>query len=71
MSFRGRSLRGEEVEVPPGLVGYVMAMDEKGQVSGEKHSPAGSENGEALERDFVSTGESSWQRCGRERQTPF
>ncbi|KAB0407451.1 hypothetical protein E2I00_007623, partial [Balaenoptera physalus] len=29
VSFRGRSLRGEEVVVPPGLVGYVMT-EEKG-----------------------------------------
>ncbi|KAF6105964.1 ribonuclease H2 subunit C [Phyllostomus discolor] len=32
VSFRGRSLRGEEVEVPPGLAGYVMVMEEKEEV---------------------------------------
>ncbi|XP_019501161.1 PREDICTED: ribonuclease H2 subunit C isoform X3 [Hipposideros armiger] len=31
VSFRGRSLRGEEVEVPLDLVGYVMVMEEKGE----------------------------------------
>ncbi|KAK1341970.1 hypothetical protein QTO34_016722 [Cnephaeus nilssonii] len=29
VSLRGRSLRGEEVEVPPGLLGYVMVTEEK------------------------------------------
>lgn len=67
VSFRGRSLRGEEVEVPPGLVGYVMVTEEKGEVSIEKQDfSEGSDNDEreqelveppeALERDFVSTG---------------
>lgn len=69
MSFRGRSLRGEEVEVPPGLVGYVMMMEEKGEVLvGKDNFFEGSENDdeqqeqelveppEALERDFVSIG---------------
>ncbi|XP_014410417.1 ribonuclease H2 subunit C [Camelus ferus] len=31
VSFRGRSLRGEEMVVPPGLVGYVMVTEEKGE----------------------------------------
>lgn len=52
------------MEVPPDLVGYVMAMEEKGEVLG-KHFSEGSENEEeelvepreTLERDFVSTGE--------------
>lgn len=67
VSFRGRSLRGEEVEVPPGLVGYVMVTEEKGEVSiGKQDFSEGSDNDEreqelveppeALERDFVSTG---------------
>lgn len=68
MSFRGRSLRGEEVEVPPGLVGYVMIMEEKEMLVGKEDFFEGSENDdeqeeqelveppEALERDFVSTG---------------
>ncbi|KAK1345563.1 hypothetical protein QTO34_008022 [Cnephaeus nilssonii] len=43
MSFRGRSLRGEEVEVPPGLLGYVMVMEEQSELV---------EPPEALERDF-------------------
>ncbi|XP_008576931.1 PREDICTED: ribonuclease H2 subunit C isoform X1 [Galeopterus variegatus] len=51
VSFRGRSLRGEEVVVPPGLVGYVMVMEEKGE-----DFSGGSENDEEepepLERDF-------------------
>lgn len=63
VSFRGRSLRGEEVEVPPGLVGYVMVTEEKGEVSiGKQDFSEGSDNDErkqelveppeALERDF-------------------
>ncbi|XP_036909122.1 ribonuclease H2 subunit C isoform X2 [Sturnira hondurensis] len=63
VSFRGRSLRGEEVEVPPGLVGYVMRMEEKEEVVGKQDFSQGSDNDEqeqelleppeaALERDF-------------------
>ncbi|KAK1345729.1 hypothetical protein QTO34_008193 [Cnephaeus nilssonii] len=56
--FRGRSLRGEEVEVPPGLLGYVMVMEEKSV--GKQDFSAGSDKDkqelveppEALERDF-------------------
>ncbi|KAK1329758.1 hypothetical protein QTO34_009941 [Cnephaeus nilssonii] len=56
--FRGRSLRGEEVEVPPGLLGYVMVMEEKSV--GKQDFSAGSdkeeqelvEPPEALEWDF-------------------
>lgn len=67
VSFRGRSLRGEEVVVPPGLVGYVMT-EEKGEVLlGKQDFSEGLEDDEqderelveppeALERDFVSTG---------------
>ncbi|XP_037373462.1 ribonuclease H2 subunit C [Talpa occidentalis] len=61
-SFRGRSLRGEEVTVPPGLVGYVMVMEEEGEVSGrtpyfpragrEPEQRELAEAPEALERDF-------------------
>lgn len=79
VSFRGRRLRGEEVEVPSGLEGYVMVMEEKGEVLvGKQDFSEGSENDEqeqelaeppeALERDFVSTGASSWLGCGRERR---
>ncbi|KAK1342263.1 hypothetical protein QTO34_015019 [Cnephaeus nilssonii] len=58
VSFRGRSLRGEEVEVPPGLLGYVMVMEEKSV--GKQDFSAGSdkeeqelvEPPEALEWDF-------------------
>uniref|UniRef100_A0A8D0VXJ2 Uncharacterized protein n=1 Tax=Sus scrofa TaxID=9823 RepID=A0A8D0VXJ2_PIG len=63
-SFRGRSLRGEEVAVPPGLVGYVMT-EEQGEVSvGKQDFSEGSkedheleeqevmESPETLERDF-------------------
>ncbi|XP_039100776.1 ribonuclease H2 subunit C [Hyaena hyaena] len=62
VSFRGRRLRGEEVVVPPGLVGYV--MEEKGEVLVGKDPSVGSSNDdepeqqelveppEALERDF-------------------
>ncbi|KAK1329814.1 hypothetical protein QTO34_009997 [Cnephaeus nilssonii] len=55
VSFRGRSLRGEEMEVPPGLLGYVMVMEEKSV--GKQDFSAGSykdeqELVEALERDF-------------------
>ncbi|XP_054580997.1 AP-5 complex subunit beta-1 isoform X2 [Eptesicus fuscus] len=58
VSFRGRSLRGEEVEVPPGLLGYVMVTEDKSV--GKQDFSAGSDNDErelveppeALERDF-------------------
>ncbi|KAK1345493.1 hypothetical protein QTO34_007950 [Cnephaeus nilssonii] len=58
VSFRGRSLRGEEVEVPPGLLGYVMVMEE--QSVGKQDFSAGSDKDEqelveppeALEWDF-------------------
>ncbi|KAK1338721.1 hypothetical protein QTO34_019378 [Cnephaeus nilssonii] len=58
VSFRGRSLRAEEVEVPPGLLGYVMVMEEKSV--GKQDFSAGSDKEEqelvepleALERDF-------------------
>ncbi|KAK1331216.1 hypothetical protein QTO34_009165 [Cnephaeus nilssonii] len=58
VSFQGRSLRGEEVEVPPGLLGYVMVMEEKSV--GKQDFSAGSDKDEqelveapeALERDF-------------------
>ncbi|KAK1333446.1 LOW QUALITY PROTEIN: hypothetical protein QTO34_005830 [Cnephaeus nilssonii] len=58
VSFRGRSLRGEEVEVPPGLLGYVMVMEEKSV--GKQDFSAGSDKDEqelveppeALEWDF-------------------
>nr|KAF6281771.1 ribonuclease H2 subunit C [Pipistrellus kuhlii] len=74
VSFRGRSLRGEEVEVPPGLLGYVMVMEEK--PVGKQDFSAGSdreeqelvEPPEALERDFVSTGAAGVRGCGRERR---
>lgn len=80
VSFRGRRLRGEEVEVPSGLKGYVMVMEDKGEVLvGNQDFSEGSENDEqgeqklveppeALERDFVSTGASSWRGCGREQR---
>ncbi|KAK1345165.1 hypothetical protein QTO34_013875 [Cnephaeus nilssonii] len=52
------NLRGEEVEVPPGLLGYVMVMEEKSV--GKQDFSAGSDKDEqelveppkALERDF-------------------
>ncbi|KAK1338173.1 hypothetical protein QTO34_001286 [Cnephaeus nilssonii] len=44
VSFRGRSLRGEEVEVPPGLLGYVMVMEE--QLVGKQDFSAGSDKEE-------------------------
>ncbi|KAK1345508.1 LOW QUALITY PROTEIN: hypothetical protein QTO34_007965 [Cnephaeus nilssonii] len=58
VSFRGRSLRGKEVEVPPGLLGYVMVMEE--QSVGKQDFSAGSdqeeqelvEPPEVLEWDF-------------------
>ncbi|XP_034501888.1 ribonuclease H2 subunit C isoform X1 [Ailuropoda melanoleuca] len=63
VSFRGRRLRGEEVVVPPGLVGYVMVMEEKGEVlvgkdfsedswNDEREEQELAEPPEALERDF-------------------
>ncbi|KAK1339695.1 hypothetical protein QTO34_018250 [Cnephaeus nilssonii] len=58
LSFPGRSLRGEEVEVPPGLLGCVMVTEEKSV--GKQDFSAGSdkeeqelvEPPEALEWDF-------------------
>ncbi|KAM6160658.1 ribonuclease H2 subunit C [Erethizon dorsatum] len=58
VSFRGRSLRGEEVSVPPGLVGYVMVTEEKSAGLIGKQDFGGSENNgeeeeqEPLERGF-------------------
>ncbi|XP_021540724.1 ribonuclease H2 subunit C [Neomonachus schauinslandi] len=62
VSFRGRRLRGEEVVLPPGLEGYVMVMEEKGEVLLGKDFSEGSSKlreqqelavpPEALERDF-------------------
>ncbi|XP_064432250.1 ribonuclease H2 subunit C isoform X2 [Mirounga angustirostris] len=62
VSFRGRRLRGEEVVLPPGLEGYVMVMEEKGEVLlGQDFSEGSSKlreqqelavPREALERDF-------------------
>lgn len=66
--------------MPSGLEGYVMVMEEKGEVLvGKQDFSEGSENDEqeeqglveppeALERDFVSTGASSWLGCGRGRR---
>ncbi|XP_011797879.1 PREDICTED: ribonuclease H2 subunit C isoform X2 [Colobus angolensis palliatus] len=56
VSFRGRCLRGEEVAVPRGLVGYVMVTEEK-EVSMGKPDPlrdSGTDDEEEspLERDF-------------------
>lgn len=72
VSFRGRRLRGEEVVVPPGLVGYVMAMEEKGEMlvgkdfsedswNDEREEQELAEPPEALERDFVSTRGQGWR----------
>lgn len=52
--------------MPPGLLGYVMAMEEKSL--GKQDFPGGSDSDEqelveppeALERDFVSTGAWGW-----------
>ncbi|KAG8522590.1 Ribonuclease H2 subunit C [Galemys pyrenaicus] len=54
-SFRGRSLRGEEVTVPPGFVGYVLGMEEE-VPAGKPCFSGSSADPEALERDFVSPG---------------
>uniref|UniRef100_A0A8D2B6R1 Ribonuclease H2 subunit C n=1 Tax=Sciurus vulgaris TaxID=55149 RepID=A0A8D2B6R1_SCIVU len=65
VSFRGRSLRGEEVAVPPGFTGYVMVTEETGERQKGKQDFSGSsesdgqkdeqelvEAPESLERDF-------------------
>ncbi|XP_004627282.1 ribonuclease H2 subunit C [Octodon degus] len=58
VSFRGRSLRGEEVSVPPGLEGYVTVTEEKGEGLIGKQDFGGSENNgekeeqKSLERSF-------------------
>lgn len=67
MSFRGRKLRGEEVVLPPGLVGYVMVMEEKQDFSegpendDEQEEQELVEPPEALERNFVSKGSQGWK----------
>ncbi|XP_058382408.1 ribonuclease H2 subunit C [Diceros bicornis minor] len=55
VSFRGRKLRGEELVLPPGLVGYVMVMEEKQDFSEAPENDDEQElvePPEALERDF-------------------
>ncbi|KAK1334540.1 hypothetical protein QTO34_005546 [Cnephaeus nilssonii] len=58
VSFPGRSLRGEEVEVPPGRLGYVMVMEEKSvgkqdfSAGFDKEEQELVEPPEALEWDF-------------------
>lgn len=58
VSFRGRSLRGEEVAVPPGFSGFVMVTEEMGEGPIEKLNFSGDaedkpdEAQEPLERDF-------------------
>ncbi|KAM4846669.1 ribonuclease H2 subunit C [Thomomys bottae] len=57
VSFRGRSLRGEEVAVPSGLAGYVLSTEEEGdglrtQDTSEGLKNGGEEEPEPLERDF-------------------
>ncbi|XP_065793827.1 ribonuclease H2 subunit C isoform X2 [Muntiacus reevesi] len=56
-SFRGRSLRGEEVVVPPGFVGYVMTEEKAEVLVGKQNDHEREEQElveppEALERDF-------------------
>ncbi|XP_036058030.1 ribonuclease H2 subunit C [Onychomys torridus] len=57
VSFRGRSLRGEEVAVPPGFSGFVMVTEETGEGLMEKLNFSGvaedktDEAQEPLERD--------------------
>uniref|UniRef100_A0A4W2BVX8 Adaptor related protein complex 5 subunit beta 1 n=1 Tax=Bos indicus x Bos taurus TaxID=30522 RepID=A0A4W2BVX8_BOBOX len=53
-SFRGRSLRGEEVVVPPGFVGYVVTEEKAEVLMGKQDDHergAGTAGPEALERD--------------------
>ncbi|XP_048215328.1 ribonuclease H2 subunit C isoform X1 [Perognathus longimembris pacificus] len=57
VSFRGRSLRGEEVAVPPGLEGYVMVAEGEGDGPRRQDFSGGRKDGgaeelELLERDF-------------------
>ncbi|XP_029812489.1 ribonuclease H2 subunit C [Suricata suricatta] len=52
VSFRGRKLCGEEVAVPPGLVGYVMEEKGEGSSNDEPEQQELVEPREALERDF-------------------
>ncbi|XP_008060474.2 ribonuclease H2 subunit C [Carlito syrichta] len=57
-SFRGRSLRGEEVAVPPGLAGFVLEAEEKAEGLAGKPDFSGrsedddQEEEQPLERDF-------------------
>lgn len=56
VSFRGRSLRGEQVSVPPGLAGYVM-VTEKGEGLMRKQNLKSSENnGEEDEQELLERG---------------
>ncbi|EHB04870.1 Ribonuclease H2 subunit C [Heterocephalus glaber] len=56
VSFRGRSLRGEEVSVPPGLTGYVMVTEKREGLIGKQDFRGSENNGEEaqepLERGF-------------------
>uniref|UniRef100_H0VPB6 Ribonuclease H2 subunit C n=2 Tax=Cavia porcellus TaxID=10141 RepID=H0VPB6_CAVPO len=53
VSFRGRSLRGEEVSVPPGLAGYVMVPErEEGQIKREDFRDS-ENNGEEDEQELL------------------
>ncbi|XP_009006727.2 ribonuclease H2 subunit C isoform X1 [Callithrix jacchus] len=55
VSFRGRCLRGEEVAVPPGVVGYVMVTEEEGLMGNpdpSRDSGTYDQEEEPLERDF-------------------
>ncbi|XP_060032020.1 ribonuclease H2 subunit C isoform X3 [Erinaceus europaeus] len=54
VSFRGRSLRGEEVAVPPGLAGFVIEMEAGAEAARRRDFEDGRPAGAAgrLERDF-------------------
>ncbi|KAF5928162.1 hypothetical protein HPG69_018399, partial [Diceros bicornis minor] len=73
VSFRGRKLRGEELVLPPGLVGYVMVMEEKQDFEAPENDDEQElvEPPEALERDFVSKGAQGWKGVRAGARPPF
>ncbi|XP_027799982.2 ribonuclease H2 subunit C [Marmota flaviventris] len=60
VSFRGRSLRGEEAAVPPGFTGYVMVTEDRGErLKGKQDFSGNSESDpEEDEQELVEAPES-------------
>uniref|UniRef100_A0A8C2W4D1 Ribonuclease H2 subunit C n=1 Tax=Chinchilla lanigera TaxID=34839 RepID=A0A8C2W4D1_CHILA len=57
VSFRGRSMRGEEVSVPSGLAGFVMVAEEKEEgLIGKQDFGDSENNGEEQEQEPLERG---------------